>query len=93
MRSKSDIPTERLVRSSADDARAWAASREGQAEIARIEAMGDDSDGTGTIVRGLIIFLVIAVPGALLALPGFRLAREVPLEVWLVESDVLYADG
>lgn len=44
-----------------------------------LEAMGDGSGGTGIIVRGLITVLAISVPGALLALPGFRLAKEVPL--------------
>jgi hypothetical protein len=44
-----------------------------------LEALGDTSDGTGTIVHGLITVLVIAVPGVLLALPGLRLAREEPL--------------
>jgi hypothetical protein len=44
-----------------------------------LEAMGNDSGGTDIIVRGLIIIVAIAVPGALLALPGFRLAKEEPL--------------
>ncbi len=43
-----------------------------------LAAVGDDSDGTGIIIRGLLTCLAIALPGVLLALPGFRLANEKP---------------
>lgn len=51
-----------------------------------LEAFGaNDMDGTGrTLLQGLIICAAIAVPGVLITVPGFRLAREVPL----MEADV-----
>jgi hypothetical protein len=43
-----------------------------------IDAMGDP-EGRTIVVRGLLVFLAIALPAVLLMLPGFRLAREVAL--------------
>lgn len=53
-----------------------------------LAAMGDDSDGTDVIVRGLLTCLAIALPGVLLALPGLRLAKEKPLMEAEVEAEI-----
>jgi hypothetical protein len=53
-----------------------------------LAAMGDDSDGTDIIIRGLLTSLAVAVPGVLLALPGFRLANEEPLMEAEVKAEI-----
>jgi hypothetical protein len=53
-----------------------------------LAAMGDDSDGTDIIIRGLLTCLAIALPGVLLALPGFRLAKEKPLMEAEVKAEI-----
>jgi hypothetical protein len=43
-----------------------------------LDAMGDP-DGRTIVIQGLVVCLIIAVPGVVLALLGLRLAREVAL--------------
>jgi hypothetical protein len=43
-----------------------------------LDAMGD-SDGRNIVFQGLLVCLIIAVPGVILAMVGLRLAKEVAL--------------